>query len=113
MKYRMLIKMDSDVLFVVLAFVAVISILLSEMSVSCDPMKETLVSSSFSFALILSIVTGGVINASAASLMSSITTATATTATPIKHLVIIFQENISYDYYFGTYPNATNPQGRT
>jgi phospholipase C len=30
------------------------------------------------------------------------------TATPIKHLVIIFQENISFDHYFGTYPNALN-----
>jgi phospholipase C len=27
------------------------------------------------------------------------------TATPIKHLVIIFQENISFDHYFATYPN--------
>lgn len=26
--------------------------------------------------------------------------------TPIKHVVVIFQENISYDHYFGTYPNA-------
>lgn len=31
------------------------------------------------------------------------------TATPIKHLVVIFQENISTDHYFGTYPVATNP----
>lgn len=31
------------------------------------------------------------------------------TATPIKHLVVIFQENISFDHYFGTYPVATNP----
>jgi len=31
------------------------------------------------------------------------------TATPIKHLVIIFQENVSFDHYFGTYPNALNP----
>jgi phospholipase C len=31
------------------------------------------------------------------------------TATPIKHLVIIFQENESFDHYFGTYPNAANP----
>jgi phospholipase C len=30
---------------------------------------------------------------------------------PIKHLVVIFQENISFDHYFGTYPNATNPSG--
>jgi phospholipase C len=26
------------------------------------------------------------------------------TATPIKHLVVIFQENESFDHYFGTYP---------
>jgi len=31
------------------------------------------------------------------------------TTTPIKHLVVIFGENISFDHYFGTYPNATNP----
>ncbi|ARF82465.1 phospholipase C [Kitasatospora aureofaciens] len=30
------------------------------------------------------------------------------TATPIKHLVVIFQENVSFDHYFGTYPNAAN-----
>ena len=30
------------------------------------------------------------------------------TATPIKHIVVIFQENISFDHYFGTYPNALN-----
>ncbi len=34
-----------------------------------------------------------------------------TTATPIQHLVVIFQENVSFDHYFGTYPNATNPTG--
>jgi phospholipase C len=33
------------------------------------------------------------------------------TTTPIKHLVIIFQENVSFDHYFATYPNATNPSG--
>jgi phospholipase C len=32
--------------------------------------------------------------------------------TPIKHLVVIFQENISFDHYFGSYPNAANPQGK-
>lgn len=37
--------------------------------------------------------------------------AATTTATPIKHLVVIFQENVSFDHYFGTYPNATNPAG--
>jgi phospholipase C len=33
------------------------------------------------------------------------------TATPIKHLVVIFPENISFDHYFATYPNAANPAG--
>jgi len=33
------------------------------------------------------------------------------TATPIEHLVVIFQENVSFDHYFATYPNATNPHG--
>ena len=35
------------------------------------------------------------------------------TATPIKHLVVIFGENISFDHYFGTYPNAANTDGST
>src|ERR1700684_2145725 len=35
------------------------------------------------------------------------------TATPIKHLVVIFQENISFDHYFGTYPKALNLPGET
>jgi phospholipase C len=33
------------------------------------------------------------------------------TSTPIQHLVVIFDENNSFDHYFGTYPNATNPAG--
>jgi phospholipase C len=33
------------------------------------------------------------------------------TATPIKHLVVIFQENVSFDHYFGTYPTAANLPG--
>ncbi len=32
-------------------------------------------------------------------------------ATPIKHLVVIYGENVSFDHYFGTYPVATNPPG--
>ncbi len=38
-------------------------------------------------------------------------TKTPATATPIQHLVVIFQENVSFDHYFGTYPVATNPAG--
>jgi phospholipase C len=35
----------------------------------------------------------------------------AETATPIRHLVVVFQENVSFDHYFATYPDATNPPG--
>src|SRR6202021_121157 len=35
------------------------------------------------------------------------------TATPIKHVVVIFGENISFDHYFGTYPKAQNNPGET
>ena len=34
------------------------------------------------------------------------------TATPIKHVVVIFQENVSFDHYFGTYPHAANTSGQ-
>src|SRR4051794_10816604 len=33
------------------------------------------------------------------------------TMTPIKHLVVIYNENVSFDHYFATYPYATNPSG--
>lgn len=33
------------------------------------------------------------------------------TSTPIKHVVVIYGENVSFDHYFGTYPHATNPVG--
>jgi phospholipase C len=36
------------------------------------------------------------------------------TNTPIKHVVVIFQENVSFDHYFGTYPHAAaNKDGST
>jgi phospholipase C len=35
------------------------------------------------------------------------------TSTPIKHLVVIFDENESFDHYFGTYPYAANTDGTT
>lgn len=33
------------------------------------------------------------------------------TTTPIQHLVVIFQENVSFDHYFASYPNAANTDG--
>jgi len=35
------------------------------------------------------------------------------TKTRIKHLVVIFQENVSFDHYFATYPHAANLDGET
>jgi len=40
--------------------------------------------------------------------LSSAVVSSASTATPIKHIVIIFQENVSFDHYFATYPHAMN-----
>jgi len=34
------------------------------------------------------------------------------TSTPIKHVVVIFQENVSFDHYFGTYPHVANSDGQ-
>jgi phospholipase C len=36
---------------------------------------------------------------------------TVETTTPIKHVIVVFQENVSFDHYFATYPYATNPDG--
>jgi phospholipase C len=33
--------------------------------------------------------------------------------TQIRHVVEIFQENVSFDHYFGTYPNAANSDGQS
>src|SRR5262249_18567129 len=49
------------------------------------------------------IVGGGVVMPSLADQKTKVNT-----LTPIKHLVIIFGENESFDHYFGTYPAASN-----
>jgi phospholipase C len=43
---------------------------------------------------------------------SATATPTPAATTPIQHLVVIFQENVSFDHYFGTYPTATNSSGQ-
>ena len=55
------------------------------------------------------LIAGALITAGAANAQTTAPTAGA--ATPIQHLVVIFQENISFDHYFGTYPYAMNPEG--
>ena len=46
-----------------------------------------------------------------ASCLAGASLAWAQTTTPIQHVVVIFDENNSFDHYFGAYPNALNPQG--
>ena len=50
--------------------------------------------------------------AGAAGSATAYRTVAGNTTTPIKHLVVIFQENVSFDHYFGTYPKAANTSGQ-
>jgi phospholipase C len=54
-----------------------------------------------------------VVSATAAVVTTTTNATTSTTnpptATPIKHLVVIYQENVAFDHYFATYPKAANP----
>src|SRR5215472_10272213 len=52
------------------------------------------------------VIVTGALTASSASLQSL-----SPTQTPIKYLVVIDDENVSFDHYFATYPNAQNPRG--
>ncbi len=84
--------------------------------------KRNLIPSTLSFATIILLV-GSALEAVALSPISiqsvvaetnssaANTVITTTTSTPIKHLIVIFQENISFDHYFGTYPYAKNSPG--
>jgi phospholipase C len=59
------------------------------------------------------LVVCGVAAATSASAQSSpAPEARGNTVTPVQHVVVIFGENISFDHYFGTYPNAANTDGQ-
>jgi len=58
-------------------------------------------------ATIASATLAGVTGVSAAPVVNN----SAATTSPIKHVVVLFQENVSFDHYFGTYPHATNTDG--
>src|SRR5580692_12852244 len=49
--------------------------------------------------------------AATSSKTSAVTADTLPTKTPIKHLIVVYNENRSFDHYFGTYPNALNVEG--
>ena len=36
----------------------------------------------------------------------------ADTATPVRHLIVVFQENVPFDHYFATYPGTAPFSGR-
>ena len=73
----------------------------------------------FGLLLALAALAGTIIVTAATGAVSAVkshvasASAPATTQTPIKHVVVIFQENVSFDHYFGTYPNAANTDGQT
>jgi len=53
----------------------------------------------------------GTLAALAAALASPAVMRGADPTSPIQHVVVIFDENNSFDHYFGTYPVAANPPG--
>ena len=57
------------------------------------------------------LMTPEIANAASIAAPIAVPTSAARTSTPIKHLVIVFQENVSFDHYFGTYPDARNRKG--
>ncbi|WP_405521827.1 alkaline phosphatase family protein [Streptomyces canus] len=56
---------------------------------------------------------GGAVPAAAASAHGGHGHGGTRTATPIKHIVVLYQENVSFDHYFATYPKAANSDGTT
>jgi phospholipase C len=70
-----------------------------------------------SLALLLSATTVALVGCGSGASLSSIPVtgpATVVATTPqaaIKHIVVIYGENVSFDHYFGTYPNAANTGG--
>jgi phospholipase C len=63
------------------------------------------------FLLLFLSACGGTTTPTSTAPSSNASSGGASPTTPIKHVVVIFQENVSFDHYFGTYPNATNPAG--
>jgi len=63
------------------------------------------------FSAIVTVLALGTLLVGTASAASLSPSTVSDTTTPIQHLVVIFQENVSFDHYFGTYPNALNLAG--
>jgi phospholipase C len=66
-------------------------------------------------ASVLSLIISGCATGSSQPANTAPAPAVVTPTTPqaaIKHIVVIYGENESFDHYFGTYPNAANPAGQ-
>jgi len=63
------------------------------------------------FVVALATGLGPIAPAFAASVKKPVPRTATVPSTPIQHLVVIFQENVSFDHYFATYPVALNPKG--
>jgi phospholipase C len=77
------------------------------MKIERDAMHSHSWKKAFSCALAISTAMSSVL------VPASVAFAATTTQTPIQHVVVIFQENASFDHYFGTYPNAKFTTGET
>jgi phospholipase C len=84
---------------------------------ACHMLRRTLLPIPFAALLTLAACSDHSVNSTASSTPASSPAPTVTaqdavaTATPIKHVVVIFGENVSFDHYFATYPQAANPVG--
>jgi phospholipase C len=74
-------------------------------------LKTTLLSTVALLAVAVAATSLGPVIAAQADKNAGVDPNTLKTKYPIKHLVVIFNENRSFDHYFGTYPNAVNPEG--
>jgi phospholipase C len=73
--------------------------------------RPLVVAGALASAAILAVVTGSAAGDAEAHDFRKVRAESFSTTTPIKHVVVIFGENISFDHYFGTYPNAANTDG--
>jgi phospholipase C len=59
----------------------------------------------------LAAITAAALSGDIASGQGSVPNSQKNSKTAFEHLAVIFQENISFDHYFATYPVAANPPG--
>ena len=74
-------------------------------------MIRKLAASSLAFTFVLSGCGSGTNSSPVTSTVTTPTVTPTTSAQVIKHVVVIFGENVSFDHYYGTYPNALNLPG--